>query len=314
MKNNNIKTILLSLLVMALWGSLYPFIKIGYSAFKIDTTDIPSIMLFAGLRFVICGMILIVACSAKDKKLELPQKSDLLWVIWGAVISIILHYGFTYIALSLGEGSKSAIIKQVGFLFLSCFAFIFDKTDGFSPRKLMAGILGFAGIIVTGIDGSGVVFGLGDALLILASACSAIATVVSKRATQTIAPAKFVAYTQLIGGIFLAAVGAILGGKLTHVDGVAVAALSYICIASIAAYVLWNSLLKNANMSMLSVIKCAEPLFACLFGALLLKENIFKWQYLVALILISVGIVISNKKAKYNNSISGEQENESNHL
>ena len=34
MKNNNTKTILLSLLVMALWGSLYPFIKIGYSAFK----------------------------------------------------------------------------------------------------------------------------------------------------------------------------------------------------------------------------------------------------------------------------------------
>lgn len=51
-------------------------------------------------------------------------------------------------------------------------------------------------------------------------------------------------------------------------------------------------------MSMLSVIKFAEPLFACLFGALLLNENIFKWQYLVALILISVGIVISNKKAK----------------
>ena len=135
MKNNSIKTVLLSLLVMALWGSLYSFIKIGYSAFQIDTTDIPSIMLFAGLRFIVCGVILIAVCFAKDKKLELPKKNNLLWVIWGAVISIILHYGFTYIALSLGEGSKSAIIKQVGFLFLSCFAFIFDKTDGFSPRK-----------------------------------------------------------------------------------------------------------------------------------------------------------------------------------
>jgi drug/metabolite transporter (DMT)-like permease len=102
----------------------------------------------------------------------------------------------------------------------------------------------------------------------------------------------------LIGGIFLTAVGLILGGKLTHVDGVAAAALTYICIASIVAYVIWNSLLKNANMSMLSVIKFAEPLFACLFGALLLGEDIFKWQYLVALLLISVGIVISNKKTK----------------
>lgn len=51
MKNNSIKTILLSLLVTALWGSLYPFIKIGYSAFQIDTTNIPSIMLFRGHSF-----------------------------------------------------------------------------------------------------------------------------------------------------------------------------------------------------------------------------------------------------------------------
>lgn len=298
MKNNGIKTILLSLLVMALWGSLYPFIKISYSAFKIDTTDIPSIMLFAGIRFVICGLILIFACSVKDKRLEPLNKSNLLWVIWGALISIILHYGFTYIALSLGEGSKSAIIKQVGFLFLSCFAFVFDKRDGFSSRKLIAGILGFLGIIATGIDGSSVVFRIGDALLILASACSAIGTVAAKRATQTISPAKFVAYTQFIGGVFLTAVGALLGGRLTHVDGVALAVLAYICIASIAAYVIWNSLLKSTDMSKLSVIKFAEPLFACLFGAALLNEDIFKWQYLVALLLILVGIAISNKSAK----------------
>ena len=32
-RKNGIKTILLALLVMALWGSLFPFIKIGYNAF-----------------------------------------------------------------------------------------------------------------------------------------------------------------------------------------------------------------------------------------------------------------------------------------
>lgn len=298
MKNNSIKTVLLSLLVMALWGSLYPFIKIGYSAFKVDSSDIPSIMLFAGFRFAVCGIILIAACSVKDKKFEIPKKSNFKWIIWGAFISIILHYAFTYIALSLGEGSKSAIIKQTGFLFLSCFAFIFDKTDSFSLRKLIAGILGFAGIIITGADGTGLVFGLGDALLILASACAAIGTVVAKRATQTIAPAKFVAYTQFIGGIFLISVGAILGGRLTHIDLSAISVLTYICIASIAAYVIWNTLLKNANMSMLSVIKFAEPLFACLFGAILLGEDIFKWQYLTALLLISAGIAIINKRGR----------------
>ena len=43
------------------------------------------------------------------------------------------------------------------------------------------------------------------------------------------------------------------------------------------------------------IIKFAEPLFACLFGAIILGENIFKWQYLIAFLLISFGIVLGNK-------------------
>lgn len=43
------------------------------------------------------------------------------------------------------------------------------------------------------------------------------------------------------------------------------------------------------------IIKFAEPLFACVFGAILLGENIFKIQYLLAFLLISFGIVLGNK-------------------
>ena len=67
-KQYNVKTFLLSLLIMALWGSLYPCIKIGYSAFSINATDIPSILMFAGTRFTLCGLIIcIVAMLKKDK-------------------------------------------------------------------------------------------------------------------------------------------------------------------------------------------------------------------------------------------------------
>ena len=48
------------------------------------------------------------------------------------------------------------------------------------------------------------------------------------------------------------------------------------------------------------IIKFAEPLFACLFGALFLGENILKWQYLIAFLLISFGIVLGNKSDKTN--------------
>ena len=50
------KTILSSLLVMALWGSLYPCVKIGYAAFGINANSVADILMFAAIRFALCGI------------------------------------------------------------------------------------------------------------------------------------------------------------------------------------------------------------------------------------------------------------------
>jgi len=49
-------------------------------------------------------------------------------------------------------------------------------------------------------------------------------------------------------------------------------------------------------LSKMFIIKFAEPVFASIFGALLLGENIFKIQYLLSFVLIASGIYISNMK------------------
>ena len=53
-------------------------------------------------------------------------------------------------------------------------------------------------------------------------------------------------------------------------------------------------------LSKMYVLKFAESFFACIFGALMLKENIFTLQYLFAFILIITGVVIGvhNKSGK----------------
>ena len=294
--SNKITSVLIAVFVCALWGSLFPCVKLGYNAFAISGSDIPSIILFAGLRFTISGIILIGAASIKNKKIDIPKKQSIAPIFWIALTSIILHYSFTYIALSVGEGSKSAIIKQVGFLFLSCFAFLFDKEDSFSVPKLIAGILGFVGIIVTNLDGSGFTFGIGDVLLLLASLCSCISVICTKSATKTINPVQIVAYSQLWGGIFLLVTGMVLGGKLARIDTNSILTFSYICLASIAAYSLWNILIKYNNVSKLSVIKFTEPLFAVIFSGIILGEKILRLSYLIAFVIILAAILISNVK------------------
>ena len=69
----------------------------------------------------------------------------------------------------------------------------------------------------------------------------------------------------------------------------------YICFASVTAYTLFFYIQKTVPLSKLFIIKFAEPLFACIFSAILLGEDIFKIQYPLAFILIMTGIILAHK-------------------
>jgi drug/metabolite transporter (DMT)-like permease len=165
---------------------------------------------------------------------------------------------------------------------------------------MISAVLGFAGIIVTNLDGTGFAFGLGDFLLILASLCSCLGMVISKNATKRVSPVQLVAYSQFEGGIFLLICGWVMGGHFAITDMRGLLVFSYICIASIVAYVLWNTLVKYNNLSKLSVIKFTEPLFAVIFSGIILGEEIFKLSYIGAFVIIfcSVLIMYSGEGAK----------------
>ena len=89
-----------------------------------------------------------------------------------------------------------------------------------------------------------------------------------------------------------------MGGSFLSFNLNAALIFGYICTASTVAYTLWNYILKTSDLSNMFIIKFAEPLFACLFSAALLGEDIFKLQYLAAFILISAGIILGNRSAK----------------
>lgn len=57
-------------------------------------------------------------------------------------------------------------------------------------------------------------------------------------------------------------------------------------------------LVHSGELSKLFIIKFAEPVFAALCGALLIGENVLSPQYLLAFLLIAVGITISNLDTK----------------
>ena len=65
--------ILGAMLCCALWGSATPFIKIGYEL-MLPVNNVQSIILFAGIRFFLAGVLTVLICSIIDRKFIYPKK------------------------------------------------------------------------------------------------------------------------------------------------------------------------------------------------------------------------------------------------
>lgn len=293
---NKNKTIWLALLTMLLWGSLFPMVKLGFSAYEVEGTA--DILLFAGIRFVICGAVICIFSLIRDRRSFCPVKGSILPILLSGVFAIVLHYGFTYLGLELTASSKTALIKQIGALFYVCFSFLFVKEDKPTVKKIIAALVGFLGIIALNISSSGFTFAVGDLLILGASFCTVFSNVISKKVFEKVSPITSTGVSQLFGGIVLLVVGLCMGGSVRFALSKDLWIMAYICAASVVSYCIWFGIVKNGELSKLFIIKFAEPIFACVFGWIILGENILKIQYLVAFLLISGSIWLSNAKLK----------------
>lgn len=300
MKKN--KTIFLALIVMLLWGSLFPFVKLAYSAFQIDSGKPANLLLFAGVRFLICGGCISAYCFARSKEVIALSWNKKQWstIFLIGFFAVVLHYSFTYIGLAQTDSSEVAILKQLGSLVFVAFSFLFFKDDKFSIAKLIGAFLGLGGIVALNFNSSTITLGVGEFLIIGASFCTIASNVITKKGGNKIDAVALTGYSQLIGGGVLLVIGLLTGGNLGTISWKGVGIFTYICLASIISYCLWYGIVKSSHLSTLFIIKFTEPLFACVFGALLINENIFTWEYLIAIILVVLGVCVGYLPIKIN--------------
>lgn len=289
------KSVLYALFAVLLWGSLYPAVKLGYLTYHITTTG--DILLFAGIRFTVCGALICGYSLVTDRASYRNIRASIRPVLLSGFFAIILNYGFSYMGLKFTDSSKTAILKQLGALCYVCFSFLFFKEDRLTVRKFVAAVMGFLGIIAINANPNGIQFNIGDAFIIAASFCTVFSNVISKKVLTKVSPVSMTGVSQLFGGAVLLLIGLALGGRLVF-DIRTSCILLYICLATIFSYCIWFTVLKSGELSNLFIIKFAEPMFACLFGALVLDENIWKIQYLIAFLLIAGGIILSNRPHK----------------
>lgn len=279
-----------------LWGSAFPCVKIGYNYFNIGSDDIFSQMLFAGVRFLIAGILIVAFGSITEKKLLLPSKSSLPSIGVLSLTQTIIQYVFFYIALANTSGVNSSIINGSNNFFAIIIAF-FLLREKLSVKKIAGCLLGFGGVILASI-GQGTVGGfnvLGEGFMIISAISCALSNVLLKKFSQKHNPLILSGYQFIFGSIVMIIIGVSLGGRLTAINPYGILILIYLALLSCITYTIWSLLLKYNGVAKISIFGFITPVAGSIMSALFLGEyQLFDWKYLVALILVALGIFIVN--------------------
>lgn len=137
-----------------LWGTAFPFIKVGYSAFEIEESDIGSKLIFAGMRFMLAGFMVFLFLWISKRKPPTLSKKDILPVCSLGVVQTGLQYIFTYIGIGFTSGTNTSLITACASFFTVLFVPLFFKNDRLTPMKIIGCILGFGGIIAINFGGT----------------------------------------------------------------------------------------------------------------------------------------------------------------
>jgi drug/metabolite transporter (DMT)-like permease len=288
-----------AIICCVLWGSAFPCVKIGYSLFGVNTAHVPSILLFAGLRFTLAGVLVIAFACASQKRFAVPKKGNWWRVLLTCLFQAVAQYVFFYIGLANTSGVKGAVLNGLGVfmtILLACFLF---RTEKFNIIKLAGCVLGFGGVILLNLGGD---FSfdfslLGEGFVIFSGLSAAVGAGLVKIFSKYEDTSVICGWQFLIGGLVLVVVGLCFGGQIAPVSPWAFLELFYLAIISSVAFTLQGYLMKYNPISKVAVFKSTNPLFGALFSALLLgeSEQLLSIFTLVALVLVCSGIFIINK-------------------
>ncbi|NMI03615.1 DMT family transporter [Paenibacillus sp. SZ31] len=289
---------LVASLCCLLWGSAYPSIKLGYIAFNILPEDIASKYVFAGYRFTLAGMLLLLLSRiVRKQKLQLtkPQWTGLIML---GILQTGLQYMFFYVGVANTTGVKGSIMNATTTFFSVVLAHFIYKNDKLSRNKIVGCLLGFVGVIIVNFHTDLLAFSFsftGEGFIIIAALVFSVTALYAKRLTATIDVLIITGVSLFVGGLVLTLLGLSLGGRVTHFTLESTSNLIYLALLSSVAFCLWNMLLKYNKVGRVSVYNFLIPVFGALLSALFLGETILELKNLAALLFVSVGIYLVNR-------------------
>lgn len=283
-----------------LWGAAYPGIKGGYALFAIATDDIASKMVFAGYRFFISGLILILIAAVMGNSVLRLKPGSIRKLTCLGLTQTTLQYIFFYLGLAHTTGSKGAILNGTVTFFSVIIAHFLYKNERLRAWRAWGCIIGFVGVMLVNFNHDfDFSFSLiGDGSVVFAAFIFAASSIYGKKISQHMDVILMAGWQLTIGGSVLLAIGYVFGGSIGTISVPALAVLAFLVFLSSAAFSLWSVLLKYNEVGIIVIFSFLTPISGAILSGLILHEDIWDWKLLVSLLFVCTGIwMVTNSRA-----------------
>ena len=282
-----------------LWGSAFPCVKIGYKMLGITANNTAGQILFAGYRFSLAGLSVIIAGSIAQKKILVPKANEIPKVMLLSAFQTIIQYLLFYIGLANSTGVKASVIIGSNVFIAVIVSSLIFHLEKLKLNKAIGCIIGFTGIIIINLSGGAFDMNIrltGEGFMFISTFSYAFSSVLMKKYSKSADPVMMSGWQFLFGGTVMSLMGIISGGKVVIDSANEWGMLFYLAFISAVAYSLWAILLKYNPVSKVAVYGFMNPVIGVILSALLLNEGqqAFGLNGIISLVLVCAGICVVN--------------------
>src|SRR5699024_6348396 len=89
-----------------LWGSAFPVLKVSYEELQMVSEDTIAKVVFAGMRFLLAGLILLVGLLFINRKALVVRRRQIPFLVLFGIVQTALQYFFFYNGLAKTSGMQ----------------------------------------------------------------------------------------------------------------------------------------------------------------------------------------------------------------
>jgi drug/metabolite transporter (DMT)-like permease len=271
----------LLLLLSAIWGSSFLFIKLG-----VDELE-PAVVV---LGRVLVGLLVLLPLLPGRGGLRVLRGHGRSIGALGALNNALPFWLLSFAETRIDSG-LSAVIQAAAPIFTVLLASWIDRTQRVHGARLVGVGVGFLGVVLlVGVQEGGELVG---ALAVLGTAlCYAVSVLIAGRTVRSLPPLQVSIGQLAAGALIIAPFGLAQAPSELPSAGAIAAVVALGALGSGVAYLLYFALIARAGASRAILVTYLVPAFALAYGAVFLDEDVTT-SALVGLALILGGTALA---------------------